>query len=125
MPRASKLNLPALNLPKESIGQRIAKLRKQQGYTQIDLAKTIGITQALVSDYERDRLRLHHEMVIRFALALKVSTDELLGVQQIIKSSDIPNLKLIRRLKKIEALPAAQQKTLLKTIDIFIKAAQI
>ena len=36
----------------------------------------IGIIQALISDYERDKLRLHAEMVLRFALALDVTTDE-------------------------------------------------
>jgi transcriptional regulator with XRE-family HTH domain len=123
MPRASRLKLPPLNLGKESLGQRITRLRKLCGYTQIDLANKIGITQALVSDYERDRLRPHYEMVIRFALALEVSADELLGLKQIKDGSAKPNLKLIRRLKEIEALPAAQQKALLKTIDTFLKGA--
>jgi transcriptional regulator with XRE-family HTH domain len=123
MPRASKLKLPPLKLGKESLGQRIARLRKERGYTQIDLAKKIGITQALVSDYERNRLRPHHEMVIRFALALEVSADELLGLKQIKDGSAKPNLKLVRRLKKIEALPAAEQKILLRTIDTFLKGA--
>jgi len=62
-------------------------------------------------------------MVIRFALALEVSADELLGLKQIKDGSAKPNLKLIRRLKEIEALPAAQQKALLKTIDTFLKGA--
>ncbi len=34
-----------------------------------------------------------------------------------------PSLKIIRRLNKITTLPAAQQKALLKTIDMFLKAA--
>lgn len=123
MPRASKLKLPSLSLDKESIGQRIARLRKQRGYTQVDLANQIGITQALISDYERNRLRPHPEMLIRFALALEVSADELLGLKQIKNNSAKPNLKLMRRLKKIEALPAAEQKILLRTIDTFLKGA--
>lgn len=123
MPQKSKLKFPPLDLGDETLGKRLTRLRKERGLTQIDLAKKIGITQVLVSDYERERLRPHYEMIIRLAMALKVTTDELLGVKPSKAGVDRPNLKLIQRLKKIEALPAAQQKALLKTIDTFLKGA--
>lgn len=63
-----------------SVGQRIARIRKERGYTQNELAERIGTIQALVSDYERDKLRLNAKMAVRFAIALEVSTDELLGL---------------------------------------------
>jgi transcriptional regulator with XRE-family HTH domain len=124
MPRVSTLKLPALKLGNETIGQRIARLRKARGYTQVELAEKIGLIQNLVSDYERDKLRLHAEMVIRFAQALEVSTDELLGLSNSEKNGQNPSLRLLRRLKKIETLTTPQQKTLLKTIDLFLKGAQ-
>ena len=62
-------------------------------------------------------------VVVRFAQALKISTDELLGVEPWRGEDDRPSLRLVRRLKKIEKLPAAHQKTILKTIDIFVKGA--
>jgi hypothetical protein len=34
------------------------------------------------------------------------------------------SLKLLRRAKKIETLPPSQQKTLLKTIDTFLKGTE-
>jgi transcriptional regulator with XRE-family HTH domain len=123
MPRVSRLELPPLNLGKETIGQRIARLRKERGYTQAELAEKTGIIQALISDYERDKLRLHSEMVVRFAQALEVSTDELLGLSSKRKNGDKVSLRLLRRTKKIEELPPSQQKTLLKTIDTFLKGA--
>jgi len=121
MPRKSKLNLPPLDLGDETLGQRIERLRKQLGLSQAALADKMGITQVLVSDYERDRLRPHAEMAVRFALALEVSADELLGLKPTEKSSGKPSLKILRRLKKIEALPPSQQKLLLRTIDTFLK----
>jgi transcriptional regulator with XRE-family HTH domain len=123
MPRVSRLELPPLKLGKETIGQRIARLRKERGYTQAELAEKTGIIQALISDYELNKLRLHAEMVIRFAQALEVSTDELLGLSSKGKNGDKVSLRLLRRTKKIEELPSAQQKTLLKTIDTFLKGA--
>ena len=124
MPRRSTLKLPPLNLGKETIGQRIARLRKERGYTQVELVEKTGIPQTLITDYERDRLRLHPEMVIRFAQAFEVSSDEILGINGAKKNSDIKSsLRLLRRVKRIEDLPQSQQKTLLKTIDIFLKAS--
>ena len=124
MPRRSRLKLPPLNLGKETIGQRLARLRKERGYTQVELTEKTGIHQTLITDYERDRLRLHAEMVIRFAKALEVSTDELLGLNGQKKNGDKISLRLLRRTKRIEELPQSQQKTLLKTIDTFLKAAE-
>ena len=42
MPKKSKLNLPPLNLGEEAWGKRIARLRKQNGLSQAQLAKKIG-----------------------------------------------------------------------------------
>jgi transcriptional regulator with XRE-family HTH domain len=125
MPKKSKLKLLPLDLETETLGERLVRLRKERGFTQVELAKKIGITQVLVSDYERERLRPHYEMIIRLAQALEVTTDQLLGVKLSKNSSSKPNLKLIQRLKKIEALPAGQQKALLKTIDTFIENFQL
>ncbi len=124
MPRRSRLSLPPLDLGEETIGQRLARLRKERGYTQAELSEKLGIIQALISDYEKNKLRLHAEMVIRFAQALEVTSDELLGLNGTRKLDEgKASLRLLRRSKKIEELPSSQQKTLLKTIDTFLKGA--
>ena len=56
------------------IGQRCAHLRRV-----IDLAQKLGVTQSVVSDYERGTLRLHGELIIQLARILNTTTDELLG----------------------------------------------
>ncbi|MCP4669899.1 MAG: helix-turn-helix transcriptional regulator [Desulfobacula sp.] len=124
MPKRSKYNLPPLDLGSETLGERIARLRKEKGYTQIDIANEIGISQVLISDYERNKIRPHYEMIIRLAMALDITTDSLLGLKEDKTGVSKPNLKLQQRIKKIEDLPPAQQKVLLKTIDTFLKGAQ-
>lgn len=124
MPQKSKLKLPPLKLGNESLGQRLARLRKERGYTQTELADRIGLIRGLISDYERDKIRPHYEMIIRFAASFEVTTDELLGVKQSKNVGAKPSLKILRRLNKIEELPASQQKFVLKAIDSHIKAAQ-
>ncbi|MBA7698280.1 hypothetical protein ES703_106957 [subsurface metagenome] len=121
MGRKLKFELPPLKIGNETIGQRIARFRKEIGCSQRELAKKIGITNYLVSDYETGRLHLNDEMVARFAIALEVSADEILGLKNI-KHSDIrPTLRIMKRLNRIKELPLAQQKALLRTIDMAIK----
>lgn len=102
------------------MGERLAQIRKEQGFTQAGLAEKVGILQNIVSANERGRLRLSAEMLIRFARALDVSTDDLLGVQK--KSSDgsIKNRRLLRRISHIDKLSKRDQEALLRTIDAFL-----
>jgi transcriptional regulator with XRE-family HTH domain len=120
MPR--KTTKPAHDANSETFGQRLARLRKERGWTQLELAERSGIIQALISDYERDKLRLNAEIIVRFANALEVTTDELLQPR---KSQNHlrrkPSLRVQRRMEKIEKLPPHQQNYLLKTIDGFLK----
>jgi transcriptional regulator with XRE-family HTH domain len=121
MPR--RLKLPPLDFGNETLGQRLARIRKQYGYTQVDLAKKIGIIQSLISDYETDRLRLTAEMAVRFALALGVSTDELLHPKAKKKSAKKPSLKVMRRMEEIEKLPPRQQTFVLSALDSILRGA--
>lgn len=125
MPRRSRLKLPPLNLGKETLGQRIARLRKERGYTQLELAEKMGLVRVLISDYERDKLRPHFEMIIRFAQALEVTSDVILGLKPSKNNRNKPSLKILRRLNKIETLPSSQQKILLKTIDTFLEREKL
>jgi len=124
MPRKSRLQLPPLNLGDETLGQRIARLRKERGYTQAELADRMGIIRELISEYERDKIRPHYEMIIRFALAFEVTTDEILGLKLSKSNRNKPSLKMLRRMKRIEALPPSHQKFILKAIDSHLKAIE-
>lgn len=123
MPK-SRLKLPPVkNATGETFGERLSRLRKERSLTQKALAQRIGIIQGLVTNYETDRLRMHPEMVLRFAQALEISTDELLGAKATPPLSEGRlSLKVVRRLSKIESLPARKQQALLQTIDAFLKA---
>jgi len=81
MPQKPNENLTPLNLCDETLGQRIARIRRKRELTQKDLAEKIGITRSRLSNYEIDRIRLYDEMLIRFAIALNVSLDYLVGLK--------------------------------------------
>jgi transcriptional regulator with XRE-family HTH domain len=123
--KKSKLKLMPVAFDKEALGQRLARIRKERGLTQKDVAERTGLIQTLVSDYERGRLRLAADMIVRFAVALDITTDELLRVRG--RKAAPPqkvSRKVLRRLEQIEGLPSYQQRALLTTIDNFIAAAQ-
>lgn len=119
MPKKSKNKAHAV-AGVETIGQRLARLRRERGLTQVMLAERVGIIQALVSDYERDKLRLNPDMSVKFAQALGVTTDQLLGLQPTKGNGHQPSRKVLRRLEEIENLPRRDQDALLRTIDAFL-----
>src|SRR5579883_3323085 len=113
MAKRPTVQKPPLDFGGETLGERLARLRKQAGFTQV-----------LVSAYETDRHLFSAEMAVRFALALGVSLDELLHPKARKPASKKPSLRVQRRIEQIEALPLYEQRALLTTIDKFLAAAQ-
>jgi transcriptional regulator with XRE-family HTH domain len=89
----------------------------------VELAAKMGLLQTLVTDYERGKLRLNADMIVRFATALDVTTDDLLRPRGRKPAARQPSRRVLRRLELIETLPSTQQATLLRTIDTFLENA--
>ena len=106
----------------DTLGQRIARLRRERGLTQVELAERLGITQPAVSDYENDDTRLPADVAVQIARILGVSTDELLGLKEAgpTTAAGARNRRLQRRLQQIDKLPRRDQQALLRTIEVFI-----
>lgn len=104
----------------DTLGDRIRRFRKVKGLTQTELGEIVGISQRLMTYYETQGGRPAADLLARFAEALDVSTDVLLGRTE----ADDPRaaaspqtLRLWRRLRRIEEIPPQDQKTILKMID--------
>ncbi len=108
----------------ETMGQRLARMRKAKGITQGELAQMLGVTQPVVSDYERGELRLHGEVIIQLTRILGVTADELLGLAD---RPEEPQNQWTRRLAKkareIERLSKRDQEALMRTIDAYLSKA--
>ncbi|MBQ6774995.1 MAG: helix-turn-helix transcriptional regulator [Synergistaceae bacterium] len=65
----------------ESIGSRIRKLRKKHGWSQLELASMVHMSESAIGGYERGYNEPSLDMVISLANILAVSTDELLGLE--------------------------------------------
>ena len=59
--------------------ENLQKLRKQQGFTQKEMAEKLNITQSAYSQYETGKTEPDIKTIIKLANILKCSTDELLA----------------------------------------------
>jgi transcriptional regulator with XRE-family HTH domain len=105
----------------EGFGRRLAALRQSRGMTQTELGDAAGVSQRVVAYYESESAQPPGSLLVNFARALKVSTDELLGVRPIAEKLPPKTARLLKRLRRIEELPAADQRAVLKLVDAMLE----
>ncbi len=69
------------NIDVKEMGKRIKELRLESELNQSQLAEIIGCVQNTVSRYESGEKSPSIEMLARLAIALKTTTDYLLGLE--------------------------------------------
>lgn len=112
---------------RQTIGDRLAKVRREKGVTQVQMAQKLKTSQSMYSRYESGELRLHADTVVSIAKILGVTPNDVLGITdggnvaaEPIEHS-IPK-RFLRKLKDVEQLTTTDQDHLLRTIDALIKA---
>lgn len=65
------------------LGQRIGELRTAHGWSQVELAKRLSVAKQTVSNWENDNIQPSIEMLIRLAKTFNVTTDYLLGFENV------------------------------------------
>lgn len=118
MPRLGKYVAP---VDEQTIARRLRELRKRRGLSQVELAEKVGIDQTLLSTYERATVRIHGAMVAALAKALRVTSDELLGLKESKENGLIKDRRFLRRLDQIDRLPRRKKDALLTTIDALLR----
>jgi len=124
MGRHAKNKLIPINVEHEKIGNQLSKIRKARGLTQKQLADKIGVSRSTIADYEHGKNRIFDVMILRIAIALNVTPNDILCFDKENKIDLNPSLRLMKRIQKIIELPLPQQKALLKTLDLALKTAK-
>lgn len=75
------------------LSERIHELRMRQGYTQVSLAKKLGVSKQAVSNWENGNIQPSIDMLIRIADLFSVTTDYLLGREYVLQA-DLSRLPL-------------------------------
>jgi transcriptional regulator with XRE-family HTH domain len=104
-----------------TFGKRLATIRQEKGMTQQQLADTAGVTRKMVDYYERRAVNVRTDTLISLSEALKMSVDELLGLQSN-KQKPGPKSKLERQLQAVSQLPKAQQKFVSQFLETVLQA---
>lgn len=101
----------------EGLGKRIAKRRKQLGYTQEQMAELAGLSHQFFSSVEAGKKNIRAENVVRLSQALKTSTDYILtGKSNAIDRNEIVSM--------LEGLNDAQLRHAEEIIRNFVEACE-
>ena len=123
MTKSKPIEPIASDVTVKEIAERIVRLRKQRGITQVQLADALGLRQSMVSRLEKGDYRLNGEAIITIAKLYKVSADEILGLKSYQQDQTNISRRWLKRLVKIERLPKRDQDGLIQTVDRYLKAS--
>jgi transcriptional regulator with XRE-family HTH domain len=101
----------------KELGMRIAQLRKDAGLSQQAVADALEIAQQTYANYEVARARPAVSMLPALAQLFGVSVDELLGLHTNGSGKRGPTPLLQKQIERLNHLPKAQQKVVLKMLD--------
>jgi transcriptional regulator with XRE-family HTH domain len=106
----------------KGFGARLAQLRLQRALSQEALAAAVGVSRRVIAYYEAESDQPPGALLADLAQALKVSADELLGLKPITDKLPPKTARLRKRLQKVENLPQADQRAVLKVLDALVEA---
>lgn len=102
-------------------GKRLKALRKRRDLTQKQLAEQLDVHPSLIAQYEGGYIRLHADLIARLAQLLQFSPNELLGTGDIKTTPVTRNRRLLHRLHRLDELPAADQRALVRFLDAMLQ----
>jgi len=106
---------------REGFGPRLTRLRQARGLTQEELGAAVGLSNRMVAYYERHDAQPPGAVLARLADALRVSSDVLLGREPMKDGTSPKTARLLKRLKQVEELPPADQRTVLKLVTALVE----
>lgn len=80
----------------QEIGRRIQSRRKQQGYTQEQLAELMNVSIQMISNLERGNKAIRIDNLVRLSQILQVSTDYILTGKQSAEDTGLLSAQIAR-----------------------------
>jgi transcriptional regulator with XRE-family HTH domain len=116
------INFLKENKMKENLAVRIQELRKQKGWSQIELADKIGLSKAQMSRYETKNVQPPADTLNKIATALDTTIDYLISGDKTEKAkAAIKNSELLQSFKEMDVLPEQEQTMLVKIIRAYVR----
>ena len=124
LPVADDNRIPTTKRTKQ-IAKRLSRLRQEKAISQRDFCKQLGISQPMMSHYERGERRIPSDLLAEMAKILNVSADELLGLKRSTKNNGEMSTDMKRMWKKFQqvaGLPEHDQRAVIRLINSVAKA---
>lgn len=110
----------------EEFGARLARIRKQSGVTQVQLAAALGYSQQQIAAFEKGSRRLPLSVVPALLNELGVSFEELMEIEKPVRRQRKrgPPSQLEQQLERISKLPRSEQRFVTKMIEAALLQAE-
>lgn len=99
--------------------ERLKKLRKDTGLTQVDVASKLGISQQAYASWERGIKKPTQENLVKIAQVLDVTVDYLVGNSEE-KTDELDNIELLFRMNS-KGLTEEEKKVFRKELIDFME----
>ena len=100
-----------------NIGGKMTELRKQNSWSQQELANRINSSRIMIGKYERGDNSPSVEVLMRLAKTFNVSIDYLLGQG----ANAAYDKDMVNRLEQVETLPTKEKDRIFHYIDLVIR----
>ena len=105
------------------LGERVARLRKDNHITQVQLAEALGVSQQTMQAYEVGRRRIPVSALPVLARTLAVSLEALLDHAPHGAKKRGPTPKLQQHMDRISQLPKTQQRLVMQMLETVLAQA--
>lgn len=100
------------------LSEKITKLKKLKGLSQVDLSEATGISRDAISKYERGDAMPSVEYAKRIADALGVSLDYMVSDDD---KEEVLDNDTVNRIKDIQKLPDTEKDKIFSVIDALVR----
>ena len=106
----------------EELGKRIQELRKQQKFSQTELAGKINVSKSQMIRYENKGVQPPADTLNKLAEIFNTSVDFLLNGNTDEKAkATLKSAKLLQRFKEVESLPERERTVILEVLGAYLR----
>lgn len=108
-----------------AFAERLKQIRTERKLTQTRIAELLGVSIRVYHRWENGDATPHLDTLVKIAEVLKVSADELLGIEDLRDESRIHNHELHRLYSQVDSLSDDAQQALIVVLDGLVKRASV
>ena len=108
-----------------AFAERLKQIRTERKLTQVRLAELLGVGLRVYHRWENGDATPHLDTLVKIAEVLQVSTDELLGIEEVRPEHRIHNHELHRLYSQVDSLSDDAQQALIVILDGLVKRASV